>query len=194
MWLFLLALLQVRVRTGSINTGKVVRGRNAREVGGKVALIQKTFSCGLSRFHFCRPDICRWGTWVLIVQVTEAMPDGGQAAAVSANASAASFPRLKASIESCLEHYEYENAQFLAERLHAHEGNLASLLLLAKAYFRNGNLLQAWALLRASPPDCRQHLDIAFLLAKVRLLLSMCCPLSHCPNCGDFVGFRFVFN
>jgi hypothetical protein len=88
--------------------------------------------------------------------------------------SAVSLDDLAARVAACQRHFEFENAQFLAERLHAHEGSASSLLLLATAYFQNGNKLQAWALLRAAPPDCRRHGDIAFLIAKVRACVRGC--------------------
>ena len=79
-----------------------------------------------------------------------------------------SFADLGARIADCLRHFEYENAQFLAERLHAHEASKESLLTLATAYYYNGNKLQAWALLHAAPPAIRRFGDVAYLLAKVR--------------------------
>ncbi len=90
-------------------------------------------------------------------------------------AAGVTFDGLWAKIALCQQHFEFENAQFLAERLHAHVDNVESLLLLATACFQNGNRLQTWALLRHAHPDCRRRGKVAFLLAKVCVRVCECC-------------------
>ena len=77
-----------------------------------------------------------------------------------------SFENLAEKIAACQRHFEFENAQFLAERLHAQANSVDSLHTLATAYFQNGNKLQAWSLLRNASVSSRKQGRIAFLLSK----------------------------
>ncbi|XP_008555880.1 cell division cycle protein 27 homolog [Microplitis demolitor] len=70
---------------------------------------------------------------------------------------------VQAAIWHCLNHYAYNDAIFLSERLFAEVDNEDTLFLLATCYYRAGRIRQAYGLLtKKSPstPQCR------FLLAK----------------------------
>lgn len=72
----------------------------------------------------------------------------------------------KAAIWYCLNSYHYEDATFLAERLHAEVGNNDTVYLLATCYYRSGRKQQAKYLLER---HCEIH------NAKCNLLYARCC-------------------
>lgn len=81
---------------------------------------------------------------------------------------------VQATIWQCLNHYDYSNAIFLAERLYAEVGADDTLFLLATCYYRSGYPNRAYAILQAKgcpTPQCR------FLMAKCCLELE---KLSEC--------------
>ncbi|XP_014248268.1 cell division cycle protein 27 homolog [Cimex lectularius] len=68
---------------------------------------------------------------------------------------------VQAAIWHCLNHYAYNDAIFLAERLRAEVETEETIWLLATCYYRSGKLAQAYSLLKnSSSPQCK------FLLAK----------------------------
>uniref|UniRef100_A0A146LB22 Cell division cycle protein 27 homolog n=5 Tax=Lygus hesperus TaxID=30085 RepID=A0A146LB22_LYGHE len=68
---------------------------------------------------------------------------------------------VQAAIWHCLNHYAYNDAIFLAERLKAEVDSEETIYLLATCYYRSGKPHQAYALLKnSSSPQCK------FLLAK----------------------------
>jgi anaphase-promoting complex subunit 3 len=58
---------------------------------------------------------------------------------------------LSAAIWFCLNHCDYSNAAFLAERLHAEVSSEDTLYLLAMCYYRQGNIKRASYLLSCHP-------------------------------------------
>lgn len=65
---------------------------------------------------------------------------------------------VQAAIWQCLNHYNYKDAIFLAERLYAEVGNEEALFLLASCQYRMGKPQRAYKLLQSkgySSPDCR---------------------------------------
>eukprot|EP00057_Strongylocentrotus_purpuratus_P020402 XP_011674876.1 PREDICTED: cell division cycle protein 27 homolog [Strongylocentrotus purpuratus] len=70
---------------------------------------------------------------------------------------------VQAAIWQCLNHYAYQDATFLAERLYAEVGSDEGLFLLATCYYRSGQPMSAYTLLQTKgcpTPDCR------FLMAR----------------------------
>uniref|UniRef100_A0A1B6CA75 Cell division cycle protein 27 homolog n=1 Tax=Clastoptera arizonana TaxID=38151 RepID=A0A1B6CA75_9HEMI len=70
---------------------------------------------------------------------------------------------VQAAIWNCLNHYFYQDAIFLAERLRAEVESDETAFLLATCYYRSGKAAQAYAILQdkgASSPQCK------FLMAK----------------------------
>lgn len=72
---------------------------------------------------------------------------------------------VQAAIWHCLNHYAFSDATFLAERLHAEVRSDESLHLLATCYYRAGNKVSAYKLLRSR--GCRTP--------QSRFLLARCC-------------------
>ncbi|XP_070569876.1 cell division cycle protein 27 homolog [Ptychodera flava] len=65
---------------------------------------------------------------------------------------------VQAAIWHCLNHYAYEDAVFLAERLHAEVGSDEALFLLATCYYRAGRPINAYWLLQSKgcpTPQCK---------------------------------------
>ncbi|KAB0795775.1 hypothetical protein PPYR_09836 [Photinus pyralis] len=65
---------------------------------------------------------------------------------------------VKAAIWHCLDHYDYLDAVFLSERLHAEVKTDDSLFMLATAYYRSGKMDHAYYVLKdrfGSTPQCR---------------------------------------
>nr|CAD7393243.1 unnamed protein product [Timema cristinae] len=80
---------------------------------------------------------------------------------------------IKAAIWHCLNHYAYQDAIFLAERLFAEVVSDETVFLLATCYYRSGKPGQAYSILRSKgvkSPQCR------YLLAKC------CMDLENCGN------------